>query len=187
MPEKSSPQTAVFAGGCFWCTEAIFRRIKGVLSVTSGYCGGKQDNVTREEVHTGNTGYAECVKIIFDPDIISYAKLLDVFFATHDPTTINKQGHDVGAQYRSVVFYEDESQKNEAQEAIARAQENYEDLIVTHLEPFKKFQEAEDYHQKFYDKDNDRPDYCRLIIDPKIKKLFKEFPDLTNEASAKTK
>jgi peptide-methionine (S)-S-oxide reductase len=179
--DNNLQQTAVFAGGCFWCTEAIFRRVKGVLSVTSGYCGGKQENPSRVDVHTGNTGYAECVQIIYDQSVVSYDKLLEVFFATHDPTTINRQGHDEGAQYRSVIFYKDEQQKHSAEEGMARAQEHYKDLIVTHLEPHKKFYEAQEYHQNFYDKENDRPDYCRLIIDPKIKKLFKEFPDITKE------
>jgi peptide-methionine (S)-S-oxide reductase len=175
-------QTAVFAGGCFWCTEAIFQRVKGVHSVIPGYAGGKMENPSYEDVSTGNTGHAESIQIIFNPKVVSYDTLLDIFFATHDPTTINSQGHDVGAQYRSIIFYVDEKQKSSAEEAVTRAQQNHKDLIVTLILPLEKFYEAEDYHKNYYNAHKDAA-YCNAVIDPKIKKLFKEFPDITKKDS----
>lgn len=178
MPEKQEPQLAVFAGGCFWCTEAIFQRIKGVLSVTPGYSGGKQESPSYEDVGTGNTGHAEAVQIIFDPEFITFDTLLDVFFATHDPTTINRQGNDEGAQYRSIIFYADEKQKSAAEDAFDRAQANNESLIVTLLLPLEKFYEAEENHKDYFN-NHKEAGYCKAVIDPKIKKLFKDFPDIT--------
>ncbi|SRR5260221_5890382 len=164
-------ETATLAGGCFWCTEAVFERLKGVTAVMPGYTGGKTENPTYEEISSGNTGHAESIQITFDPQVISYSKLLDVFFALHDPTTLNRQGADVGTQYRSVIFYHDEAQQKIAQEKKAKIPK-----AVTEIVPATKFYEAEDYHRGYYDK-NHNATYCRLVIDPKIKKLYKEFKD----------
>ena len=169
-------ETATFGGGCFWCTEAIFKRLNGVESVTSGYSGGKQENPSYENVTTGATGHTESVQIAFDPNIISYSTLLDVFWATHDPTTLNRQGNDVGTQYRSVIFYHSESQKKEANDSKKRLEEEkiYPDAIVTEIIPFTNFYKAEEYHLNYYDNNTTYP-YCSLIIKPKIKKLLAKF------------
>lgn len=180
MPANSpNSQIAIFAGGCFWCTEAIYQRVKGVISVVPGYSGGPNNNPSYEDVSTGNSGHAESVKIIFNPDEVSYNTLLDIFFATHDPTTINKQGNDEGAQYRSVVFYDGDNQKEKAEKAVARAQENYKNMIVTLLLPLKSFHEAEHNHHNYYNENKDKNPYCKVVIDPKIKKLLQKFPDQT--------
>lgn len=167
-------ETATFAGGCFWCTEAIFKKLKGVTKVTSGYAGGDIENPSYEQVSHGNTGYAEAIQIDFDPKKISYTDLLYVFFRMHDPTQMNRQGADEGEQYRSIVFYSDEEQRQEALEAVAAAQKEYQDKIVTQIVPYKNFFKAEGYHQDYYEKNKSLP-YCRLVIDPKIKKLEKDF------------
>lgn len=167
-------ETATFAGGCFWCTEAIFKKLKGVTKVTSGYAGGDIENPSYEQVSHGNTGYAEAIQIDFDPKKISYTNLLYVFFRMHDPTQMNRQGADEGEQYRSIVFYSDEEQRQEALEAVAAAQKEYQDKIVTQIVPYKNFFKAEGYHQDYYEKNKSLP-YCRLVIDPKIKKLEKDF------------
>lgn len=165
--------TATLAGGCFWCTEAIFKRLKGVTSVTPGYSGGSTLNPSYEDVATGTTGHAECVQIKFDPDIIAYAKLLEVFFKLHDPTTVNRQGADVGTQYRSVIFYHSGSQKRIAEKLKSNIKN-----AVTEIVPYSNFYPAEESHQEYYEK-NKNAGYCRIVIDPKIQKLYKVFRDMT--------
>lgn len=179
-------QKATLAGGCFWCTEAIFKRIRGVNSVIPGYSGGNEPagrkNPTYEEVCTGLTGHAEAIQITFDPKIISYEKLIEIFFKLHDPTTLNRQGSDVGSQYRSAIFYHNEDQKQTAQkvkEAIEKSK-IYHDPIVTEITSFKNFYQAENYHQNYYDTNRSQP-YCQLIIDPKIQKLMEEFKEEVKE------
>ncbi|MGZ8433373.1 MAG: peptide-methionine (S)-S-oxide reductase MsrA [Candidatus Binatia bacterium] len=174
-----SNQIAVFGGGCFWCTEAVFDELRGVHSVVSGYTGGKNKNPTYEQVCMGNTGHAEVIKIEFDPAQVSFRDLLTVFFATHDPTTLNRQGNDVGTQYRSVIFYADEAQKAEAAAFIKELDEakTFKNSIVTTLEPLTEFYAAEDYHQKFY-ANNPSQGYCQYMIPPKITKLHKQFREL---------
>lgn len=165
---------ATFAGGCFWCQEAIFQNIKGVSDVMSGYSGGDMDTPGYEDVSSGSTGHAESIQLTFDPKLISYKDLLYIFFKMHDPTTKDRQGADVGSQYRSVIFYHDEEQKKEAQEAVKEFQKDYKDPIVTEIVPFKSFYKAEGYHQNYYNNNKNVP-YCRLVIDPKIEKLKKNF------------
>jgi len=167
---------ATFAGGCFWCTEAIFRRIKGVKKVVSGYSGGNMDNPSYEQVSSGITNHAEAIQIEFDPKVISYKDLIYVFLKTHDPTTLNKQGHDAGTQYRSAIFFADEAQRKVAHTVIADLQKDYKDKIVTQVEPFKEFFKAENYHQNYYTTNSSQP-YCQLVIDPKIQKLKKDFKE----------
>jgi peptide-methionine (S)-S-oxide reductase len=167
-------EIATFAGGCFWCTEAIFQMLKGVKKVISGYCGGDMDNPSYDQVSSGITHHAESIQITFDPKIIKYKDLLYVFMKTHDPTTLNRQGHDVGTQYRSAIFYHSDSQKKAAETAIADMQKENQNNIVTEVLPFQQFYEAEDYHQNYYNNNKDKP-YCMLVIDPKIKALKKEF------------
>ena len=172
-------ETATLASGCFWCTEAIFKRIKGVNKVTSGYCGGKSDNPTYDEVSTGSTGHAEAIQLGFNHDMISYEKLLEIFFHLHDPTTLNRQGNDVGPQYRSAVFYHSEEQKKIAEKIKTKieAEKIYPTPIVTEILPFHNFFKAEESHQNFYDSNRNQP-YCQVIIDPKIKKLLQLVPTL---------
>lgn len=165
-------ETATLAGGCFWCTEAIFQRIRGVIQVTPGYTGGNKNNPSYEDVTSGSTHHAEAIQITFDPKVISYQKLLEVFFALHDPTTLNKQGADIGTQYRSAIFYNDEQQKKIAQELKSQIPN-----AVTEIVPFEKFYKAEDYHQNYYETHKDIP-YCKIVIDPKIQKLYKEFREI---------
>jgi peptide-methionine (S)-S-oxide reductase len=171
--------TAVFAGGCFWCTEAVFDRLRGVHSVVSGYTGGTTKNPTYEVVCMGNTGHAEAVKIEFDPSVISFRDLLAVFFATHDPTTLNRQGNDVGTQYRSAIFYADEAQRAEAEAFVKELEEakTFRNPIVTTLEPLAEFYPAESYHQKFYANHPYQP-YCQYTIPPKLSKLHSRFAAL---------
>jgi peptide-methionine (S)-S-oxide reductase len=170
---------AVFGGGCFWCTEAVFDELRGVHSVVSGYAGSAVKNPTYEQVCSGNTGHAEVVKIEFDPSQISFRDLMTVFFATHDPTTLNRQGNDVGTQYRSVILYADEQQKQEAAAFVKELDDNktYKNSIVTTLEPLTKFYPAEDYHQKYYANNPYQP-YCQYMIPPKLGKLHKQFAAL---------
>ncbi len=171
-------ETATFAAGCFWCVEAVFSRLKGVEKVVSGYAGGTVPNPTYHEVCTGATGHAEAVQITFDPQAITFAELLDVFWRSHDPTTLNRQGADVGTQYRSVIFCHDEGQL----EIATRSKREIEEAglwsapIVTDIVPFAGFYSAENYHQDYYRMNPSQP-YCRLVIDPKIRKLQKEFAD----------
>lgn len=173
---KQDSQKATLAGGCFWCTEAIFKRLKGVISVMPGYAGGKVDSPTYEQVCSGTTGHAEAIEIEFDPSIISFVKILDVFFATHDPTTKNRQGNDEGPQYRSVVFYHDENQKEQAIKEVEKLNNSkkYNKPIVTEIVPFTNFFPAEDYHKNYYDNNRTAP-YCMAVIDPKIRKLMENF------------
>lgn len=163
-------ETATLGGGCFWCLEAIFERIDGVREVISGYAGGTTEKPTYKEVCSGSTGHAEVVHILFDPSVISYDEILDVFFKAHDPTTANRQGADVGTQYRSIILYHNDEQKRKAEEAVKRAEKTYSDPIVTEIEPLTEFYEAEDYHQDYY-AGNPRAPYCRMVIDPKLTKL----------------
>jgi len=167
---------AVFGGGCFWCTEAVFDELRGVRSVVSGYAGGKTKNPTYEQICMGTTGHAEVIKIEFDPDEISFRDLLTVFFATHDPTTLNRQGNDAGTQYRSAIFYADEKQKEEAALFIKELDDakTFRNPIVTTLEPLTEFYPAEDYHQKYYANNPYQP-YCQITIPPKLNKLHKQF------------
>ena len=169
-------EVATFGGGCFWCTEAIFKRIKGVEEVVSGYSGGQRENPSYEQVSSEATGHAEAVQVEFDPSIISYAKLLDIFFNLHDPTTVNQQGNDIGTQYRSVIFYHTEEQREIAEKVRDEIADSglYHEPIVTEIVPFEKFYTAEEYHQNYYDS-NQNQGYCSYIITPKIKKLLKEY------------
>lgn len=168
-------EKATFGGGCFWCTEAIFQKLKGVEKVTSGYAGGT-GSADYESVSDGRTGHAEVIQVEFNPSIISYETILEVFFHLHDPTTLNRQGADVGTQYRSIIFYENDSQREIAQSLKQRLEKEkiYKDPIVTEIVPFESFQSAEGYHQNYYE-NNKESGYCRIVIDPKIKKLYKEF------------
>jgi peptide-methionine (S)-S-oxide reductase len=161
---------ATFGGGCFWCLEAVYDRIEGVVSVTSGYAGGTAKNPTYEQVCTGTTGHAEVVQIAYDPAKTSYEDLLDIFWKAHDPTTLNRQGADVGTQYRSIILYHDEAQKAAALKSIKKAQASFKDRIVTEIAPLGVFWKAEDYHQDYYNA-NKSAGYCRVVISPKLKKL----------------
>jgi peptide-methionine (S)-S-oxide reductase len=175
-------EKGTFAGGCFWCTEAIFKRLKGVNSVLPGYSGGEVENPSYEQVCDGNTGHAEAIQIVFDPKIIPYEKLLEIFFYTHDPTTMNQQGNDYGPQYRSVVFYHSADQKKTAEELIDRLREKnvYPRQIVTTVEPFTKFYEAEDYHKNYFDRNREAP-YCDITIAPKVHKLLEKYGENVKE------
>ena len=168
-------EIATLAGGCFWCTEAVYQNLKGVSAVESGYIGGTVENPTYEQVCSGSTGHAEAIRITFDPDVISYGDLLDIAFATHDPTTLNRQGNDVGTQYRSAIFPHSPSQEAEARAAIARAQPDHAAPIVTMIEPLATWYPAEDYHQQYWDRVGDRNPYCMAVIPPKLAKLRKGF------------
>ncbi|MBV2147090.1 peptide-methionine (S)-S-oxide reductase MsrA [Sphingobium sp. AS12] len=170
-------EIATLAGGCFWCTEAVYQNLKGVSAVESGYIGGEKPDPTYEQVCSGTTGHAEAIRISFDPDIISYADLLDIFFATHNPTTLNRQGNDVGTQYRSAIFPHSPEQEAEARVAIDRAQADHDDPIVTTIEPDGPWYPAEDYHQQYWDRVGDRNPYCMAVIPPKLAKLRKGFAD----------
>ena len=171
---------ATFGNGCFWCTEAIFQQLKGVESVYPGYIGGHVKNPTYAEVCTGNTGHAEAIQIQYDPNVISYRELLDVFFYTHDPTTLNRQGNDIGTQYRSAIFFHDEEQKAEAEKIISQltAEEVYDDPIVTEVTPYDVFYMAEDYHKNYY-LNNKNQGYCRAVINPKLDKFMKKYGSMT--------
>lgn len=170
-------ETATFAGGCFWCTEAVFNSLKGVTSVESGYIGGGKPNPSYEEVCTGNTGHAEAIRILFDPEQIGYGDLLDIFFATHDPTTLNRQGNDVGTRYRSAIFPHSQQQEQDARAAIERASAEWPSPIVTQIEPLATWYPAEDYHQRYWDRVGNRNGYCMAVIPPKLQKLRKKFAE----------
>lgn len=172
-------EIAIFAGGCFWCTEALFKSLKGVTSVTSGYTGGTKEEATYEKVSSGETGHAESVKIEYDRDIISFSDLLAVFFNTHDPTTLNRQGADTGTQYRSAIFYTNETQKEISEKLIQELGDtkSYDKPVVTSLEPFTEFFPAEDYHKDYYERNKNAP-YCEIVIAPKLEKLQKRFGEL---------
>lgn len=169
-------EVAVFGGGCFWCTEAIFRRLNGVEKVVSGYAGGDAKNPSYEKVSMGTTGHAEVIRVEFDPKIISYDRLLDVFFALHDATQVNGQGADLGTQYRSIILTTSKEQAELAEKKIAELKKEGED-IVTQLQPLKEFFDAESYHQKYYEL-NPTTGYCMLVISPKLDKLREKFPEL---------
>lgn len=158
-------------GGCFWCLEAVFQRVKGVVNVESGYAGGTVETPSYEEVCTGDTGHAEVIDITFDPDIVSLEQLLDIFWVAHDPTTLNRQGGDVGTQYRSILFYRTEQQKIIIEKSFLAAQQKINGKIVTDIKPFETFYKAEGYHQDFYNK-NRGNSYCRVVIEPKLRKLL---------------
>lgn len=173
--DKSTNQTelATFGGGCFWCVEAVFEKLEGVQSVTSGYAGGHKEKPTYKEVCTGLTGHAEVTQIEFDPKKISYEQLLEVFWAAHDPTTRNRQGADVGTQYRSVIFYQNAAQRTAAEKSKAAAQKDFAQPIVTDIQPLTTFYKAEDYHQDYYRNNSNQP-YCQAVIRPKLEKLQKK-------------
>ncbi len=177
-------ELATFGGGCFWCTEAIFQRLKGVESVMPGYAGGTTENPTYEEVGSGITGHAEVIQVEFDPAVLSYKQLLEVFFKLHDPTLVNRQGPDVGAAYRSIIFTHSEEQKKVAEDVIKEldASGSYSRKIVTDVVSFTKFYKAENYHENYYNS-NRGTGYCIGVIDPKIEKLYKEFGNLTKDTS----
>jgi peptide-methionine (S)-S-oxide reductase len=166
-------ETATIGGGCFWCAEAVFQRIPGVKSVTSGFAGGTVPNPSYEQVCTGATGHAEVIQIKFDPAILSYDKLLEIFWEAHDPTTLNRQGADHGTQYRSIILYSDDAQKTAAEASKAKAAKRFKDPIVTQIVPLKAFYSAEDYHQNYYNS-NKNQGYCQFVITPKLKKLISE-------------
>lgn len=168
----SKPQTAILGGGCFWCLDAVFETFEGVKLVTSGYAGGKTSNPTYKQVCTGETGHAEVVQIEFDPSKISYEQLLEIFWEAHDPTTMDRQGADTGSQYRSIILYQDETQKQAAQKSKQQAALKFKDPIVTEIVPLTKFYPAEDYHQHYFRKNPHAP-YCAYVISPKLKKLQK--------------
>jgi peptide-methionine (S)-S-oxide reductase len=172
--DSGAPATEriTFGGGCFWCIEAVFQRLKGVTSVVSGYAGGKVENPTYKQVCTGETGHAEVVQIEFQPAVVSYDKLMEVFWAAHDPTTLNRQGADVGTQYRSVVFFENDRQKSIAEKSKADAQKDFMAPIVTEISPMPKFYKAEDYHQNYFNLNGTRNGYCSVVITPKLQKLL---------------
>ena len=169
-------ETAILGGGCFWCLEAVFDGLAGVTSVESGYAGGRIANPTYQQVCDGNTGHVEVVRMTFDPAQISFREILDVFFTIHDPTTLNRQGNDVGTQYRSVIFYTSEEQRRQAEQAIRdlNAAHEWPDPIVTTVEPAPTFYEAEDYHQEYF-ASNPRQPYCQVVVAPKVRKFQKKF------------
>ena len=168
-------EQAILAGGCFWCTEAVFKDLAGVTGVESGYIGGRVDNPTYRQVCGGDTGHAEAIRVTFDPDQIAYDDILDIFFATHDPTQLNRQGNDIGTQYRSAIFPHDAAQEEEAKAAIARNQANWPAPIVTAIEPLGNWWPAEDYHQDYWEGEGQRNPYCIAVIPPKLQKLRKSF------------
>jgi len=167
----AAPQTATFGGGCFWCAEAVFQRIPGVKSVVSGFAGGTTENPTYPDVCTGATGHAEVIQIKFDPAVISYDKLLEIFWEAHDPTTLNRQGADRGTQYRSIILYADEAQKKAAEKSKAQAAPHFSSPIVTQIVPLTKFYPAEEHHQNYYNLHTDQG-YCQVVIGPKLHKLI---------------
>ena len=175
---EGKTDTATFGAGCFWCVEAIFQELKGVHSVKSGYAGGFVKNPSYKEVCTGRTGHAEVAQIVYDPSVISFEELLEVFWKTHDPTTLNRQGADVGTQYRSAVFFHNEEQKEKAAFYMKKLDESgaFQNPIVTTIEPYENYYEAEDYHQDYYN-NNGSQGYCRMVIQPKVEKFRKAFSE----------
>jgi len=172
-------ETALLGGGCFWCIEAVYRRVKGVISAVSGYAGGTMPDPDYRSVCSGETGHAEVVEITFDPAVISYAEILEIFWEIHDPTTLNRQGADTGTQYRSVIYYRDETQKRQAEASVAAAQAGFAAPIVTELSPAPAFYPAEAYHQHYYDL-NPGQGYCQVVIAPKIEKFMRKFREKIN-------
>jgi peptide-methionine (S)-S-oxide reductase len=173
--------SATFGGGCFWCVEAALKELGGVGEVTSGYAGGDTENPTYEAVCSGKTGHAEVVQVAYDPDVISYEELLEVFFAVHDPTQLNRQGPDVGSQYRSIVLYHDDEQRRLAEAYIEALDEEYDDSVVTELEPLETFYEAEAYHQDYFEK-NPNDAYCNFHARPKVEKVREKFAAKVKQA-----
>ena len=176
-------ETATLAGGCFWCTEAVFNDVIGVQSVESGYIGGTKENPTYKEVCTGTTGHAEAIRVGFDTDQISYGEILDIFLATHDPTQLNRQGNDIGTQYRSAIFPHSAEQAAEAEAAIERARPDWPQPIVTSIETLGDWWPAEDYHQEYWQGDGQRNPYCLAVIPPKLRKLRKSFATRSREGA----
>jgi peptide-methionine (S)-S-oxide reductase len=177
-------ETAILAGGCFWCTEAVFNDVVGVSKVESGYIGGATAEPSYKQVCSGTTGHAEAIRVSYDSDQISYDDLLDIFFATHDPTQLNRQGNDVGTQYRSAVFVQSPGQETAARAAIERAQPDWPAPIVTTIEPASRWWPAEDYHQQYWDGEGQRNPYCLAVIPPKLRKLRKSFANRVKEGAA---
>ena len=175
-------KTAVFGGGCFWCTEAVFQMLKGVEKVESGYAGGATDSPSYEQVSTGNTGHAEVIRVTYDPAVISYEDLLTVFFGSHDSTTLNRQGADVGEQYRSVILYENDEDRQTAERVAREIQESLKDgtRVVTQIVALGKFFPAEEYHRNYFQENTTAP-YCQLVIEPKIEKVRKRFAELVKQ------
>jgi len=186
LQNNENLETIILGGGCFWCTEAVFKELRGVHSVTPGYAGGAKKDPNYDEVSGGETGHAEVIRIEYDPQEISYSDLLTVFFATHDPTTLNRQGNDVGTQYRSTVLYTNDGQKHEAEAFIKEVDASAKDggRVVTEVKPLDTFYEAEEYHKDYYARNQSAP-YCRIIINPKLEKVQKKFAELlkTNKAN----
>jgi peptide-methionine (S)-S-oxide reductase len=178
----SNTETAVFGAGCFWCVEAIYQRVNGVTDIESGYAGGHVQNPTYRQVTTGKTGHAEVIKLEYDPSVISYEELLEVFWHTHNPTTLNRQGADVGPQYRSAIFYLTEEQKEVAEKSLKKtdASDLWEDPIVTEITPLSNYSTAEDYHQNYFN-NNPNAGYCSIVIAPKLAKFKKDFPHLLQD------
>ncbi|MFC7165133.1 peptide-methionine (S)-S-oxide reductase MsrA [Halospeciosus flavus] len=174
--DENDYERATFGGGCFWCVEAAFETVEGVVDVTSGYAGGRVEEPTYEAVCTGETGHAEVVQLTYDPDVITYEDLLEVFFTIHDPTQLNRQGPDVGEQYRSAIFYHDDEQREKAEAYVETLEEEdvYDDEIVTEIEPLETFYEAEEYHQNYFEK-NPEDAYCQMHAAPKVKKVREKF------------
>ncbi len=179
MSDESARETATLAGGCFWCLEAVFESVRGVDSVKSGYAGGHDPSPTYEQVCTGSTGHAEVVQVVFDPEVVSYSQLLEIFFAIHDPTTLNRQGGDVGTQYRSAVFTHSDAQREAARGIIEELDEEgpWDDPIVTEVVPLETFFPAEAYHDTYF-RNNPAQPYCRVVIDPKVQKFRQRFEHL---------
>ncbi len=171
--------TATFGTGCFWCTEAIFQQLEGVVKVTSGYSGGQVDNPTYKQICTGTTGHAECLEIVYNTDVLTFEELLEVFWQVHDPTTLNRQGADTGTQYRSVIFYHNEAQRETAQQFKDELNKSgaFNNPIVTTLEPLTTFYPAEDYHQNYFNDNKNSNPYCSIVIKPKLEKFQKVFKD----------
>jgi peptide-methionine (S)-S-oxide reductase len=180
-----SEQQATLAGGCFWCTEAIFNDVIGIRSVESGYIGGQVTNPTYRQVCGGDTGHAEAVRLTFDPEQIAYSDILDIYFATHDPTQLNRQGNDVGTQYRSAIFPHSAEQEEAARAAIERAQADWDKPIVTTIEPLSDWYPAEDYHQDYFEREGASNPYCMAVVAPKLRKFRKSYASrLKNQAAA---
>ena len=177
-------EVAVLAGGCFWCTEAVFNDVVGVKSVESGYIGGDLINPTYKQVCGGDTGHAEAIRVTFDPEAISYDDLLEIFFATHDPTQLNRQGNDIGTQYRSAIFPQNEDQEQRARAGVERANQDHDGRVVTTIEPNGPWYPAEDYHQQYWEGEGQRNPYCLAVIPPKLQKLRKSFQARLKSANA---
>ena len=185
MSATAGKEIATLAGGCFWCLEAVYDEVKGVDSVESGYMGGRKPNPSYEEVCSGETGHAEVVQIAFDPKVVSYKELLEVFFVIHDPTTLNRQGNDAGTQYRSAIFYHSPEQKRVAEQTIRELESEklFDNQIVTQVVPAEPFYPAENYHQEYFQRNQGQP-YCQFVVAPKVAKFRRKFLDKVKRASA---